>query len=114
MELISREDVLYGLSHYLLQESPIDDEDTKHIISSEAISECMRAIKEAPAIESRIEGKWIESNPKNSEICRLVKCSNCDDTYIVNINIPLKLWATKNRRYCGACGAKMSNAYDSE
>lgn len=69
---------------------------------------CWEAINRSiEALESRPKGKWIESNPKNSDLCRLVKCSNCDDTFIVNINVPLELWRKKNRNYCGRCGADM-------
>ena len=52
-------------------------------------------------------GKWIESNPKKSKSCRLVECSECGNIYIVNTNIPLKVWARGNKTFCGNCGAKM-------
>ena len=53
-------------------------------------------------------GKWIERNPQNSKICRLIECSECGEGYIVNINIPYDEWiSTLTRKYCGCCGAYM-------
>lgn len=62
--------------------------------------------------QKKRRGKWIESNPKKSKSCRLVECSECGNTYIVNINIPLKEWARGNKTFCGNCGAKMVDDWD--
>ena len=56
--------------------------------------------------QNRVQGKWIEYNPKNDDKCRLIKCSECGLTYIVGYNIPYKDWIER-RNYCQRCGAVM-------
>lgn len=53
-----------------------------------------------------VHGHWEESNPQNSESCRLIKCSKCGFTYIVGFNVPYEDWI-EDRNYCTRCGAKM-------
>lgn len=104
MELISREDLLYGLSHFLLQESPIDDTDIEKIKVADAIKECMRAIEEAPTIESRSKGKWIDAEIELETLdgvkTRIItfECSECGT----------ETWHTMNGwKFCPNCGAEM-------
>lgn len=58
-------------------------------------------------------GEWIEKNPQSSRSCRLVKCSECDDTYIVAKEIKLDVWS-EGRNYCTKCGAKMDGGIKNE
>ena len=51
-------------------------------------------------------GKWIERNPLESEVCRLIGCSECGKSYIVPFNVPYKDWAEAHK-YCVECGARM-------
>lgn len=51
-------------------------------------------------------GRWIESNPQDSKVCRLMTCSECGKAYIVNIDIPYEDW-TEAHKFCVECGAKM-------
>ena len=55
----------------------------------------------------RKTGRWIESNPQNSTTCRLIKCSECGDGYIVGFNVPYEDW-TEAHKFCIECGAKMT------
>ena len=64
-------------------------------------------IEEAPSVQpERKTGRWIESNPQNSKLCRLMTCSECGKAYIVNINVPYEDW-TEAHKFCVECGAKM-------
>ena len=54
----------------------------------------------------RKTGRWIESNPQDSKLCRLMTCSECGKAYIVNINVPYEDW-TEAHKFCIECGADM-------
>ena len=56
----------------------------------------------------RKTGRWIESNPQDSKVCRLMTCSECGKAYIVNINVPYEDW-TEAHKFCVECGTKMKN-----
>lgn len=81
------------------------------LLSSNAFEKlAIKYIADIPSADVRPmkHGKWIESNPQNSKICRLIKCSKCGNCYIVNINVPYVDWiSSRNRKYCGCCGAYM-------
>ena len=67
------------------------------------------AIRHTPSAEqtsAERRGKWIERNPLESEVCRLIGCSECDKSYIVPFNVPYEDW-TKAHKYCVECGARM-------
>ena len=60
-----------------------------------------------PSVQpERKTGRWIESNPQDSKLCRLMTCSECGKAYIVNINIPYEDW-TEAHKFCIECGADM-------
>jgi len=60
-----------------------------------------------PSVQpERKTGRWIESNPRDSKVCRLMTCSECGKAYIVNINVPYEDW-TEAHKFCVECGAKM-------
>ena len=60
----------------------------------------------ASAQPERKTGRWIESNPQDSKLCRLMTCSECGKAYIVNINVPYEDW-TEAHKFCIECGADM-------
>ena len=60
-----------------------------------------------PSIQpERKTGRWIESNPQDSKLCRLMTCSECGKAYIVNINVPYEDW-TEAHKFCVECGTDM-------
>ena len=62
-------------------------------------------LRELPSAQpERKKGRWIEENPQNSPDCRLIKCSECGDTYIVNMSIDYADWI-EGRNFCRRCGA---------
>ena len=64
-------------------------------------------VEQLPSVQpERKTGRWIESNPQNSKLCRLMTCSECGKAYIVNINVPYEDW-TEAHKFCVECGAKM-------
>jgi len=69
--------------------------------------DAVHRIEMLPSVQSeRKTGRWIESNPRDSKVCRLMTCSECGKAYIVNINVPYEDW-TKAHKFCVECGAKM-------
>lgn len=69
----------------------------------------MQVLDELPSAQpERKKGRWIESNPQNSKLCRLMTCSECGKAYIVNINVPYEDW-TEAHKFCVECGTKMKN-----
>ena len=56
--------------------------------------------------DAMVHGHWEESNPQNSDTCRLIKCSKCGFSYIVGFNVPYEDWI-EGRNYCVRCGALM-------
>ena len=64
-------------------------------------------IKKLPSAQpERKPGRWIESNPQDSKVCRLMTCSECGKAYIVNINVPYEDW-TEAHKFCVECGTDM-------
>ena len=64
-------------------------------------------LENMPSIQpERKTGRWIESNPQNSKLCRIMTCSECGKAYIVNINVPYEDW-TEAHKFCVECGTKM-------
>lgn len=63
--------------------------------------------KMRPIDTERKTGKWIERNLQNSEICRLIECSECGKWYVVGLNVPYEDW-TEAHKYCVECGASMN------
>ena len=64
-------------------------------------------IEELPSAQpERKTGRWIESNPQDSKVCRLMTCSECGKAYIVNINVPYEDW-TEAHKFCVECGTDM-------
>ena len=60
-----------------------------------------------PSVQpERKTGRWIESNPQDSKVCRLMTCSECGKAYIVNINVPYEDW-TEAHKFCVECGTDM-------
>ena len=91
-ELMYRNDLLYSLSHFLLQESPIDETDTERILVADTIKECMRAIEEAPAVH-KLKAKWYNPNPPGRSDG--IMCDRCGFDSIARY------------RFCPGCGSKM-------
>ena len=58
-----------------------------------------------PSVQPK-HGRWIERNPLSSDICRLIECDQCGNSYIVGFNVPYEHWID-NRNYCEKCGADM-------
>lgn len=69
-----------------------------------ALQDAVDNLKALPSAERK--GLWVESNPQNSEICRLIKCSECGKGYIVGFNVPYAEW-TERHKFCVECGARM-------
>ena len=69
-------------------------------------AEIARWLRDAPTIEERKKGKWIEHNPQNSDKCRLIECDQCGFAHIVGFNVPYEHWI-ENRNFCERCGADM-------
>lgn len=65
-----------------------------------------KLMEDAPTIEERKKGKWIERNPQNSDKCRLIECDQCGFSHIVGFNVPYEHWI-ENRNFCERCGADM-------
>lgn len=61
-------------------------------------------VKDALALLKKQEAKWVEYGP--TDVCRLIKCSNCGLKFIVGNNISYDEWI-EDRKYCRRCGAKM-------
>lgn len=71
------------------------------------LNNAMKALWVMPSAQpERKKGKWIERNPNNSPECRLIECSECGNTYIVNMGLLLEDWA-EGRNFCIRCGADM-------
>lgn len=90
--LINTEEFIKRIDHY-----PPDIRDT----AKKELRYC-KTVDAVPVVH----GKWVESNPNNSDSCRLIKCSKCGYCYIVGFNVPYDIWIG-NRNYCTRCGAKM-------
>lgn len=69
-------------------------------------NEIEELIQSQPTVDAVVHGHWEESNPQNSDTCRLIKCSKCGFSYIVGFNVPYEDWI-EDRNYCVRCGAKM-------
>lgn len=99
-DLISRQDVVECV-YKALRTPPLKG------ILTDTMSLAIRMVNELPSAEpERKTGRWIESNPQNSEICRLINCSECGKGYIVGFNVPYEDWI-EARKFCVECGAKM-------
>lgn len=84
-------------------------EDARRIIDSPRSKEQMLImLEDTPAgnVEERKKGKWVESNPQNSDTCRLIRCSECGNGFIVGFNVPYEDWI-EDRNFCFRCGADM-------
>lgn len=74
----------------------------------QALADADEHIKGIPAADvvERKRGKWVESNPQNSDACRLINCSECDKGFIVGFNVPYEDWI-EGKNFCFYCGADM-------
>jgi NADH pyrophosphatase NudC (nudix superfamily) len=71
------------------------------------VTDAMNVLRDLPSAQPEHKtGRWIESNPKDSKLCRLMTCSECGKAYIVNINVPYEDW-TEAHKFCVECGADM-------
>ena len=63
--LISRNNLIFHLNDYALQEAPFKEEDDPRIYDT--IEQCILAIEQAPAVESVIDEKILMDNISNLE-----------------------------------------------
>ena len=95
MRLIDADALLYHLADYQLQESPgWGANGYGNADAYEAITECMKAIEDAPTIEERKTGRWLKISPAN-----IFECSLCGK-HIMTDDIECFKW-------CHRCGARM-------
>ena len=109
---MTREEIINGLK--MSMELTLFDPSTGEVLEPRQLNDINRTAYDAykGAIEllekqpERKKGRWIESNPQDSKLCRLMTCSECGKAYIVNINIPYEDW-TEAHKFCVECGADM-------
>ena len=92
---------------YLSAQCKITDKVTRDI-NFVVHTKLQRLLADAPAAEviERKRGKWVESNPQNSDTCRLIRCSECGNGFIVGFNVPYEDWI-EDRNFCFRCGTDM-------
>ena len=103
-DLISRQTVLMSLADYQLQESPNwGANGMGNTDAYEAITECIRVIEQAPAIDPVKHGKWIPINE------RAAKCSLCGEWEYTNgrDKTGTAIIHKAIKHYCPNCGARM-------
>lgn len=109
---MTREEIINGLR--MSMDLTLFDPSTGEVMEPRQLNDINRTAYEAykGAIEllekqpERKMGRWIESNPQDSKLCRLMTCSECGKAYIVNINVPYEDW-TEAHKFCVECGADM-------
>ena len=96
-DLISRQEMLDGIDNLI----------KIHFDRTVVLYKARKVAEDLPSIQpERKTGRWIESNPQDSKLCRLMTCSECGKAYIVNINVPYEDW-TEAHKFCIECGADM-------
>lgn len=98
MRLIDADALILHLSDYQLQEAPAwGANGYGNADKYEAITDCIRAIEEAPTIEpERKTGKWLKKRLSiNCSVCKKCNWSLCFEDVVRQFN------------YCPNCGADM-------
>ena len=96
-DLVSRQAMLDGIDNLI----------KIHFDRTVVLYKARKVAEDLPSIQpERKTGRWIESNPQDSKLCRLMTCSECGKAYIVNINVPYEYW-TEAHKFCIECGADM-------